>query len=548
MSESRASALLQAPAELIALAGQARDHAVAGQTPLVELDKPENKTRAIEWLEAHAPEALSGAGGNNTSYWVACRVKDYGISEPLIAELLRDYWNERNEPAWDWEELQQFAENAYIYGKRAPGAALAEDFSVADLSQGATERERTAILSATPYSGCELASIPPRKWIVPGFLARTFVTGLISPPGMGKTQLIANLCIAIPRGGEKPIGRRICEATSVWYWNQEDDAVELDRRIAAARKHFGVDAVSGLFVNSGVGIPLSLVKRQGGRLTETPHVAAIIEEIRARSIGVFIVDPLQEIHEANENDNPEMRIVWSALRRIAVEGDCAVLVAAHTRKPPQATSDGFAGDADSLRGASSQVGVLRLAHTLHNMSTRDAKAHGIAEAERHLYLRFDDAKSNLHLKDGQPRWLKRMSVPGANVDETIGVLEPVRLESRSSLDLLHVIAKTLADNKELGRGQFHALSDILEHMPVGERAAFGPSKHRFRALNKTLGDHGLSTDANVRQSTNTEYGTLEIIKKKGRDGICFLLADRNSPTLQPGLQNGAFGDVDEMFE
>src|SRR5690554_5324370 len=83
--------------------------------PLGELDTPENIRLATAWLETKAPKAISNSveGGNNTSYWVACRVKDYGISESMIPELLRDHWNERNEPSWDWEELQTFAGNAY---------------------------------------------------------------------------------------------------------------------------------------------------------------------------------------------------------------------------------------------------------------------------------------------------------------------------------------------------------------------------------------------------------------------------------------------------
>jgi hypothetical protein len=108
--------------------------------PRTELDIDENVRLAIDWLETEAPKAISHSekGGNNTSYWVACRVKDYGISESLIPELLRDHWNERNEPCWDWDELKLFAENAYHYGKKAPGIRAptdaADDFNVVDLT------------------------------------------------------------------------------------------------------------------------------------------------------------------------------------------------------------------------------------------------------------------------------------------------------------------------------------------------------------------------------------------------------------------------------
>ena len=129
---------------------------------------------------------------------------------------------------------------------------------------------------------------------------RKNVTGLVSPGGIGKTQLIVNTCLAVTSGLDTLLGMPICQRTKVWYWNQEDDAEELERRIGAARQHFEIaeidltiDGAAALFTNSGVSRPLVLVERRSdGAIAETKMVGEIIARIKALGIGVFISTPL----------------------------------------------------------------------------------------------------------------------------------------------------------------------------------------------------------------------------------------------------------------
>jgi hypothetical protein len=53
--------------------------------------------------------------------------------------------------------------------------------------------------------------------------------------------------------------------------------------------------------------------------------------------------------------------------------------------------------------------VIRIGATLYNMSPNDAKADGVKESDRHLYVRLDVAKNNLGLRDGKPVWFRRTS-------------------------------------------------------------------------------------------------------------------------------------------
>jgi hypothetical protein len=164
-----------------------------------------------------------------------------------------------------------------------------------------------------------------------------------------------------------------------------------------------------------------------------PDVDACIARIRENDIGVFIVDPFVETHEVNENSNEQIKVVAAMYREIARATNCAVLLVHHTAKPPQGASDAYAGNMNAARGASALVGVARVVQTLFGMSEKDADRYGVAPAERHLYLRLDDAKANLGLVSPEALWFKKLGVDLPNGDQ-VGVLEPTQLEAINTDD------------------------------------------------------------------------------------------------------------------
>jgi len=164
-----------------------------------------------------------------------------------------------------------------------------------------------------------------------------------------------------------------------------------------------------------------------GNVIRLPDVDACAQEIRERDIGVFVVDPFIETHEVNENSNEQIKAVAAMFRGIARKGDCAVLLVHHTVKPPLASSDGHAGDMNTAGGASALTGVARIVQTLFSMSAKDAERYGIADEDRHLYVRLDDAKANVGLITNRAAWFRRVGVTIANGDK-VGVLVPEELE------------------------------------------------------------------------------------------------------------------------
>jgi AAA domain len=273
----------------------------------------------------------------------------------------------------------------------------------------------------------------------------------IAPPGVGKSTLGIEQAVAIVTG--RPItGQEVHEQTKVWIYNNEDDAEELKRRLAAVLQHWDIplDEVRGrLALNSGADRPLLVAKvDRAGAVIRMPDVDACIEHIRAHQIGAFIVDPFVETHEVTENSNEQIKAVAVMFREIARAGNCAVMLVHHTAKPPQGSSDGHAGNLNTSRGASALAGVARIVQTLFSMSARDAEQHGVDEDERHLFVRLDDAKANLGLISGRASWFRRVGVTIANGDE-VGVLVPDELqqvEKSARFDEFHrtIIACLLA--------------------------------------------------------------------------------------------------------
>ncbi len=464
--------LALAPQELIEACGAPSEK--APQNLNIEWDTPAAISLATDYLLTRAPEAVQGQGGDEITYKVACRVRDFGVSHDAALLLMDEHWNQtKASPPWPLEELDRKIGNAYTYAKGSPHAPGSE-FDPVEINtpQPATKSHTDAQNSDWPNPDLllpfDVAGLPKREWVVPGILAKSFLTGLVAPSGAGKTQWLAQLMLAIAASRPEAIGAKEAKTERIWCWNQEDDLIELKRRIAAACTHYEIkweDLADRLFLNSGAHKPLVLVARDPhGKLRQTKYVKQMAAHLIRENIGVLIIDPFVEFHEADENNNVEMRLVAAALRQIAVEAKCAVMFGHHTKKPDGASADGFAGNADSGRGASSLQGVTRVMLTLYAMTVKDAKAYGVKEDDRHLYVRLDGAKSNISASTSgnRPQWLRRVSVPLGEGGEEVGVLAPTelnRIESRVAREEGGKTRKEIEADRASG-----AVADAIEEM------------------------------------------------------------------------------------
>jgi hypothetical protein len=308
------------------------------------------------------------------------------------------------------------------------------------------EDEFTTIIESKPLdniwlSDFEGVDLPPREWLLGKYLIRGHVTTLVAPGGVGKSTLTlawaASLASSIDLVSAKPH-----ETGKVWLINNEDDTLEMKRRFAAMRQYYNIDwnHLRNRIAFSDSTFTIAL-RGPNGAINPSPQLQAAITFIKENNIAALIVDPLVETHQAEENDNVQMKRVMSFYRQIAHETNCAVCLVHHTSKPQGGSSEGFAGNANAGRGASSVVNAARISLTLFDMSAKDAERYGITEDSRARYVRLDDAKANLSLKSQKANWFYRETVKLENGDE-VGVLRPEKLvekevnESRNIVDAL----------------------------------------------------------------------------------------------------------------
>lgn len=114
-----------APQWLIDACGRAPERSAPADIDLSQIDQGRAARRAVEYLQT-APPSIQGQGGDQTAYIVACRLKDFGVTQVTAVELLAEHWNPMCCPPWSEDDLADKVKNAYSYGIEAPGAAAPE--------------------------------------------------------------------------------------------------------------------------------------------------------------------------------------------------------------------------------------------------------------------------------------------------------------------------------------------------------------------------------------------------------------------------------------
>jgi hypothetical protein len=304
----------------------------------------------------------------------------------------------------------------------APASAEADDidldsFDTPDAPEAAPDWP-------TLYDMFDEASIEPRRWIYAHHYLRSFVSVLASAGGIGKTSLQIVEALAIVTG--RPLlGEEVKERTNVWIVNLEDPLEEIQRRVLAAMRHYGIkpaEVEGRLFVNAGRDFSLKFgIQTREGVLPNTKLVEYLCAKIPEKQIGCVFIDPFVGAHNINENDNMAVNAIVAEIRRVADETKCAIGLVHHIRK-----GNGEDASIDSVRGAGSLIGAARAARVVNRMSADDAAKLGIDETEARSIMRVDDGKANLAPPAAAAVYRK---MEGVKIDngEWIGVCVPYTL-------------------------------------------------------------------------------------------------------------------------
>lgn len=300
-----------------------------------------------------------------------------------------------------------------------PSAVDKQSGEVVDPVTG--EVKEPVYIEAQDIAELDLDNIPPRAWLFGTMAARKYVTMIGASPGAGKSIFTMQVAVAASSG--KPFGMHAPQEDNIktWIYNNEEGEEELRRRLKGILIHNNLSAedLSGrFFMNSGENRSICIARRDmdDGGVIHTPDYDALKAEVLKRGIDLLIIDPFAETHDLSENSNDEIKRVAGMYRSIAIECNCAVILVHHTRKggSNDSQSSEHNGNMDNMRGAGSQLGVVRRVFTLAKMDEKTAKDFEVSPALRRWYVRLDDAKSNITAPAESAEWFKFKSLSICN--------------------------------------------------------------------------------------------------------------------------------------
>ncbi|MBO6539868.1 MAG: bifunctional DNA primase/polymerase [Rhizobiaceae bacterium] len=227
-------------------------------TPRVALDLEQNVRRAIHYLSEQAPKAVEGEGGDGTTYRVAAKLRDFGVSKETALELLLEHWNEQKaSPPWMPDDLSLKVENAFSYATGSwGGRTAAAEFEALDIDVGespirpaepepAAEAAETKQLPKEPHWRFEtigdLRKLPAAKWLVKDWIPESSTGILYGKYGAGKTFVGFDLALALAYGQRDWHGAQLpgvpCRVLVI---AREGKSGFLDR-IGAWKHHHGIE-------------------------------------------------------------------------------------------------------------------------------------------------------------------------------------------------------------------------------------------------------------------------------------------------------------------
>lgn len=455
-------------------------------TPLADPDEPDAVGMAIRYAK-EAPPATQGEHGDDHTFRVACRMRDYGVLEETCFDLLLEHFNPRCNPPWEPEDLRRKVENAYQYAKKPQGnsapSVIKEEFFEIPEEEIPKTKKSAAIICA---GDLDFSTIPKRDWVMGRRYMSDFMSLLISPGGMGKSMLSIADALAIASG--RPLtGETVHKKGPVWIYNTEDPLDEIKRRVAAAAVHFELskEDLQNVFISSGRDRPIILVQNNDDRVPvfNMPNIKWLINELNARQCVHMLIDPFVKCHAVNENDNMAIDKVAQALQLVCSRTKVSMCVVHHTSKSGSKT----AGDQNASRGASSLVAAARIAHTLTNIPIEEGKRLKIAEDKVKWFVRLDDAKANMSPPDAGIRYFERVSVELPSGDN-VGVMAPYTKVTEDvakvfeNINLVDAVfeawkgepvtvgemAKNLRENHKDGRSRTAIERDIKKQFETGQ--------------------------------------------------------------------------------
>jgi hypothetical protein len=245
-------------------------------------------------------------------------------------------WNDRCLPPWDLEDLQKKVNNAYGYGRNAPGKDSPQAVFTAVADAELTNPSRFKL-----YSRDAIMSLPPIEWIVKGILPTRGLFQVYGPSIVGKSFFIMDMLFAIVEG--LPWAGRKTRQREVVYICLEGES-GLRRRLEAWEKHNERRVPSGFH---SVIQPWNITKDQ-----DIVDLAAIVPQG-----AVIVVDTQNRAAPAiDESSSKDMGLIIEGAKKLERLTKGCVGLIAHTGKD---VSKGARGHSSQLPAMDAVIELTR---------------------------------------------------------------------------------------------------------------------------------------------------------------------------------------------
>lgn len=329
---------------------QLRKREVERAATTTDLDLPGSVARARVALKnyvARGDVAISGRGGNNRTYQLACELSDLGLSPEKSCELIEEIWNPHCQPPWTHDELimseHSIIRNAASYVQNERGAyavAPASDvFTQATLDRSLSEVSKLPEPARSRFyfeDDEEQDQAPDPEWLIPDLIPDRATVLWLGKKGSFKSFLVEDLMLAVA-ANQKTFGQTPVRHGPTFYGAHEGrNEIKKPRKNAWKLTH-GMDTTDRL--------PFYTAR--------APHVAypeqceEFREQIRVRlrqgsaKIGAIVLDTVAKcMMGLNENDAKDVGIFTGFCDSLRDEFDCPVIVQHHLGKDGERGSRG----------------------------------------------------------------------------------------------------------------------------------------------------------------------------------------------------------------
>lgn len=294
------------------------------------LDRERIVRRAREYMAA-VPGAVTGNGGHQQTWDAAINcIRGFDLDMGEAREVLDEY-NRRCDPPWSARELEHKLAGI-LSAERVGRGWLLEDRRPSSGAGQQRKAHAAGHASTSPPAEVDdlfptrtIGSVPdegPVRWLVRDLWLDQAVGIIGGEPKSFKSFAAAQLATCVA-SGKCAFGTREVRQGRVVMFNAEDRPTMTRNRIAQMCRALDVDFQS---------LDLHLIDVPALQLDDKAQVSRLSRTVAHLKPALLILDPLRDLHGADENDAQVIAALLNPLRIMQRNFGCAVMLVHHMAK------------------------------------------------------------------------------------------------------------------------------------------------------------------------------------------------------------------------